>query len=451
MTLDLGGWLAEQGLEGRGLTVSGWSIDSRTVTRGDLFFALRGPCLDGHDFVGEAVAKGATGVVVDHRMGTAGAAEIVVKNTMTALQGMASWAVEGWGGTVVGVTGSAGKTGTKDAVAALLSVALPVGKNEGNLNNHVGVPLSILRLPDACKAAVLEMGMNHAGEIRELAGIARPKIGVVTNVGYAHVEFFEDGIEGVARAKRELVEALPEDGVAVLNADDGRVAAFAGAHRGRTVLFGLSEQAEVRGEKLELGPDSSRFTVADEEFELPQAGAHAVSNALAGIAVARIFGIPAKRLRDAVRTLGPGRMRGEKLTAAGVTIWNDCYNSNPEAVKSMIDVLRGTPARRRIAVLGEMLELGRSAEPLHRDIGKYVAARGIDLIVGIRGAARTMTEAAMDSGMSGAAFFFPDPETAGEFLRQTVEEGDAVLFKGSRGVKVEQAMEAVLRKLGARS
>jgi UDP-N-acetylmuramoyl-tripeptide--D-alanyl-D-alanine ligase len=389
-------------------------------------------------------------VVVDHPMGTAGTAEIVVRNTLTALQGMASWAVEGWGGTVVGVTGSAGKTSTKDTIAALLSVALPVGKNEGNLNNHVGVPLSILRLPDACKVAVLEMGMNHAGEIRELAEIARPKIGVVTNVGYAHVEFFEDGIDGVARAKRELVEALPVDGVAVLNADDDRVAAFAGAHRGRTVLFGLSERAEVRGEKLELGADSSRFTVADEEFELPQAGVHAVSNALAGIAVARIFGIPAKRLRDAVRSLAAGRMRGEKLTTGGVTIWNDCYNSNPEAVKSMIEVLRGTPARRRIAVLGEMLELGRSAEPLHRDIGKYVAARGIDLLIGIRGAARTMTEAAMDAGMSGAAFFFPDPETAGEFLRQTIEEGDAVLFKGSRGVKVEKAMEAALLKLGAR-
>ncbi len=196
---------------------------------GDVYFALRGPNHDGHDYVAQAVAQGAAGVVVERSSGAPG--EMLVPDTLLALQSLGNWARETWGGTVIGVTGSAGKTTTKDAIAHLLAVELPVGKTIGNFNNHVGVPLSILRLPEGCRAGVLEMGMNHAGEIRELASIARPDIGVVTNVGYAHVEFF-DSIDGVAAAKRELIESLPAGGVAILNGDDARVRAFGRVHRG---------------------------------------------------------------------------------------------------------------------------------------------------------------------------------------------------------------------------
>jgi UDP-N-acetylmuramoyl-tripeptide--D-alanyl-D-alanine ligase len=291
---------------------------------------------------------------------------------------------------------------------------------------------------------VLEMGMNHAGEIRRLAEIARPEIGVVTNVGYAHVEFF-DSIEGVALAKRELIEALPPYGVAVLNADDPRVARFRAVHAGRIITFGFGEYAEVRAELVQPGCDGTRFRADGVDFETPMVGRHAVMNLLAGIAVAEAFEIDPEKLRDAVRTFSAGKMRGERLEHNGITIWNDCYNSNPEAVRAMLDVLAATPARRRVAVLGEMLELGRSAEDLHRDVGRYVAERGIDCLIGIRGVARAMVDSAVRAGLSdGAAHFFEDPREAGEFVRGLLRPGDAVLFKGSRGVAVERAMERLL-------
>src|SRR5208283_4213374 len=268
--------------------VTGWSVDTRTQNPGDLYFALRGPNHDGHDFASSAAAKGAAGVVVERSTGAPN--ELVVSDTLEALQELAAWARAKWGGTVVGVTGSAGKTTTKDAIAQLLAVELPVGKTAGNFNNHVGVPLSILSLPDGCRAAVLEIGMNHAGEVRSLAAIAKPEVGVVTNVGYAHAEYF-DSIEGVAAAKRELIEALPREGVAVLNADDPRVLAFRDAHSGRSVTFGLSECADVRAEAAEYGADGSRFRAVGVDFETGLVGRHAVMNLLAAIAVARVFGI----------------------------------------------------------------------------------------------------------------------------------------------------------------
>ena len=240
--------------EVRPIPVTGWSVDTRTQNAGDLYFALRGPNHDGHDYVAAALAKGAAGVVVDAGWKAepeVRGPQLVVADTLQALQDLGAWARRRWDGRVVGVTGSAGKTTTKDAIAHLLQVELAVGRTIGNFNNHVGVPLSILRLPDECRVAVLEMGMNHAGELRALAGIARPDIGVVTNVGYAHVEFF-GSIDGVAAAKRELIEALPPDGIAVLNADDARVRAFRATHPGRTLTFGFAEDADVRAEAFEM-------------------------------------------------------------------------------------------------------------------------------------------------------------------------------------------------------
>ena len=421
---------------------TGWSVDTRTLNVGDCYFALRGPNHDGHDFVATALAKGAVAAVVE--VGQASPAALVVRDTLRGLQDLGSWARARWGGTVVGVTGSAGKTTTKDAIAHLLSAELSVGRTVANFNNHVGVPLSILRLPDDCRAAVLEMGMNHAGEIRRLAAIARPEIGVVTNVGYAHVEFF-DSIEGVAAAKRELIEALPRDGVAVLNGDDPRVLRFRDAHPGRSATFGFSECAEVRAEQVEYRAAGTRFRVAGVEFETALAGRHAVMNLLAGIAVAREFGIPPPRLREPVRTFQVGKMRGERLERDGILIWNDCYNSNPEAAQSMLDVLHETPAARRMAVLGEMLELGRAAEELHRQVGRYAAERGIDFLIGVRGSAQAMIDAAVGAGLpESAAYFFEDPAEAGDFARGKARPGDAVLFKGSRGVQVERALERFL-------
>ncbi|MBZ5726927.1 MAG: UDP-N-acetylmuramoyl-tripeptide--D-alanyl-D-alanine ligase [Acidobacteriia bacterium] len=424
--------------------VTGWSVDTRTQNPGDVYFALRGASHDGHEYVAAAVEKGAAAVVVERPCGRGFANELVVSDTLRALQELAAWARAQWGGTAIGVTGSAGKTTTKDAIAQLLEGEMPVGKTAGNFNNHVGVPLSILRLPDGCRAAVLEIGMNHAGEIRELAAIARPDIGVVTNVGYAHVEFF-DSIEGVAAAKRELIDQLPREGVAVLNADDPRVLCFRDAHPGRSVTFGFSESAEVRAEAVEYHAAGARFRALDVDFETGLAGSHAVMNLLAAIAVARVFGIPSERLREPVRTFAVGHMRGERIAHNGMLVWNDCYNSNPEAAQAMIDVLLRTPAQRRIAVLGEMLELGRAAEELHRQVGRYAAAHGVDLLIGVRGHARAMIDAAVGAGLpESAALFFEDAAEAGEFARGNARPGDAILFKGSRGVHVERALERFL-------
>lgn len=426
------------------LPITGWSVDSRTIQKGDLFFALKGPSHDGLDHLDEVFEKGAVGAVVD-RACKANGWLMGVPDVQRALEEAARFARGQWGGRIVGVTGSAGKTTTKDVIAALLSAELPTGKTIGNFNNQVGLPLSILRLPDDAQVAVLEFGMNHAGEISRLAELAQPlDTAVVTNVGFAHIESF-GSIEGIAAAKRELIEALPAEGVAVLNADDPHVAAFRDVHPGRTITFGLNGAADVRAQSVRYNKTLVMFRAAGVEFESPLAGRHGVLNVLAGLAVAQVFGIAADRLRDAVRTLAPGKMRGERIERDGITIYNDCYNSNPDAARSMIDLLRDTPARRRIAVLGEMLELGQWSEPLHRDVGKYAAEAGITVLVGIRGAARHMVDEAVKAGLgAGAAYFFEDAPEAGEFLRGEVREGDAVLFKGSRGTRVERALEKFL-------
>jgi UDP-N-acetylmuramoyl-tripeptide--D-alanyl-D-alanine ligase len=352
----------------------------------------------------------------------------------------------------VAVTGSAGKTTTKEVIAEMLAVEMRAAKSEGNLNNEIGLPLSLLRIADDAQVAVVELGMNHAGEIRRLAEIARPDVGVVTNVGYAHIENF-DSIEGIAGAKRELVESLGPEGVAVLNADDPRVAAMQTAHHGRTILYGQSEKADVRAEDVALadrGPDANgvRFRVGATAFESSLAGRHNVSNILAGIAVVDIFGIKARNLRDRVRSLVPGTMRGRRMEARGIKIFDDCYNSNPDAARAMLDVLKDTPARRRIAILGEMLELGHWAETLHRGVGDYAVECGVDVLVGIGGAAGFMLDAAKRKGLrAGAALFFDDPLEAGRSLGAFASSGDAILFKGSRGVQVERALEEFLRIL----
>jgi UDP-N-acetylmuramoyl-tripeptide--D-alanyl-D-alanine ligase len=423
--------------------VTGWSIDSRTVAPGNLFFALRGPNHDGNAYVDEVLRKGAVAAVANE----GGQANVlVVPDTLEALQSTAIWALGQWGGEVIGVTGSAGKTSTKDVIASLLGSAMPVGKTIGNLNNHFGVPLSILRLPREARVAVLEMGMNHAGEIRALCAIAKPRIGVVTNVGYAHMEAF-DSIEGVAAAKRELIESLPPDGVAVLNADDPLVSKFGEAHRGRTITFGIDSPARVRAERVQLTDHGVNFSVDGVAFESALVGRHSVSNILAGIAVASLYGIRPAQLTAVVKNLAASSMRGQRLVQDGVVILNDCYNSNPDAARVMIDVLRETPAKRRIAVLGEMLELGRWSESLHRDVGSYVAKSGIDVLVGIRGAACHLVDAARQAGLAeNAAFFFPGAEAAGDELRRMARPGDVILLKGSRGTHVELALERLLAR-----
>lgn len=420
---------------------SGWSIDSRTLNPGDFFIALRGPKNDGHDHVAAAFARDASIAIVEREIPGAGP-QIVVPDSLAALQTLAAKARMRWAGKVIGVTGSAGKTTTKDIIAALVSAGFRTGRTVGNLNNEYGVPVSLLRLPDDAEAAVIEMGMNHAGEIAALAKIAKPQIGVVTNVGWAHAENFEDGIDGIARAKKQLIDELPTDGIAVLNADDERVRTFGDGRK--TVTFGFAAGADVRAENVRLSQAGAKFQCLGIEFESPLAGRHEVSNVLAGIAVAHAMGIAPERLLQPVRNLTAGKMRGERLERNGITVINDSYNANPEAMRSMLELLRDTPARRRIAVLGEMLELGREAESLHRGTGKFAAEQGIDALLGIRGAARYLVDEAREALSGGAAYFFDTPEEAGDALVEMARAGDVILFKGSRGVQVERALDRLM-------
>ncbi len=422
--------------------IEGWSVDSRTLAPGDLFFALRGENFDGARFIQAAIERGAVAAVGPR--GHAAGRVIEVPDAGRALLDAAAWARTRWAGDVIGVTGSAGKTSTKDILAALLAEAMPTGKTEGNFNNEVGLPLTLLRLDPSARAAIVEIGMNHAGEIRRLAAVARPRVGIVTTVGTAHIENFAS-IDDIALAKRELIEALPTDGIAVLNADDARVASFADAHPGRSVFYGLSDAASVRATGIGIADGVTRFQACGVDFETSLAGEHAIRNILAGLAVAREYGVEPARLADAVRRLQPGRMRGERIAHNGILIFNDCYNSNPEAARVMLDVLAATPASRRIAVLGEMLELGRLSESLHRDVGIHAARTGVAVLVGIRGAARAMVGASVEAGLEpGAAVFFDEPVPAGDYVRHIARQGDAILFKGSRATRVELALERLL-------
>ena len=414
----------------------GWSIDSRSVATGDIFFAIKGERFDGHDFTNVAFERGALAAVIETEPRASASGWLKVADTLEALQQLAHWARRRWGRPVVAVTGSAGKTSTKDIIAELLGTRFRVGKTIGNLNNHLGLPLTLLRIPDDAEIAVVEMGMNHAGEIRQLAALAEPGYGVVTNVGYAHVESF-DSIEGVAAAKRELIESLPSTGIAILNADDERVAKFGEVHSGRTITYGFSEQADVRATDVE----AQAFTVNGVRFRTSLSGRHSISNILAGIAVATLFDLAPADLVDSIARLAPGKMRGERSEWRGVTILNDAYNSNPEAARRMIDVLAAERATRKIAVLGEMLELGAMSETLHRELGSYAARSGVNALVGIRGMSELLVDEARKSGMPDRnVFFFEDPDSAGTFLRRFVRAGDAILFKGSRGTQVERAL-----------
>jgi UDP-N-acetylmuramoyl-tripeptide--D-alanyl-D-alanine ligase len=429
---------------------SGYSIDSRTLQPGDLFFAVRGERLDGHDFVEPALAKDAVGAVVRKDQLArypVQARLLVVDDSLVALQRLGAAVRRVWGGPLVGVTGSAGKTTTKEAIAHVLATRHRVLKSQGNLNNHFGLPLQLLKLEPEHELAVIEMGMSHAGEIAELARLAQPNCGVVTMVAPVHLEFF-DTIAGIALAKYELIESLPAGGIAVLNADDEYVSQFGRDFHGRVVTFGVHQPADVSARHIEsLGPLGSAFDIiADGQREhatLPLLGEHNVYNALAAVAVGLQYGI---RLRDAVEslaTLSAGNKRGEILSYAGATVINDCYNSNPKALDSMIHSLAQMPARRRVVVAGEMLELGPMAEAMHRECGRHMADRGIDVLLGVRGLAKAMVEGASAAGMR--AEFVDRPEDAGEWLREEINSGDVVLLKASRGVRLERALEVWMR------
>ena len=439
--INAGGWFDPNA------TAEGYSIDSRTVAPGELFFAVRGERLDGHDFVLAALEKGAIAAVIargqEHRYPHT-AKLLFVPDTLLALQALGASVRRIWAKPLIGVTGSAGKTTTKEAIAHVLSSRFNVFKSQGNLNNHFGLPLQLLKLEPARDIAVVEMGMSHAGEIAALAKIAQPEIGVVTLVAPVHLEFFAS-IADVARAKYELIASLPKGGVAVLNADDPYVSQFGRDFHGRVVTFGIEHPAGVRAEGItSSGESGSQFTlVANGERSpavLPLLGRHNIYNALAAVAVALDRGMGLRDAAQALATLHPIENRGQLLQLDGATVINDCYNSNPKALDAMVDALAEFPAQRRVAVVGEMLELGPTAPVLHEACGRHMAAKKIDFVLGVRGLAAEIVKGARVAGVT--AEFVATPEEAGDWLAREVRSGDAILLKASRGVRLERALEA---------
>lgn len=444
-------------------SIAGYSIDSRTVREGDLFFAVRGERHDGHDFVSAALDRGAVAAVVSRTVDGAPADRLLmVEETLAALQQLAHRVVVDWGGPVVGITGSAGKTTTKDLTATVLAAAGPTHKSVGNLNNAFGLPKSVLEMVSDGRSAadyrycVLEMGMSTPGEIRRLTELAPPSVGVVTIVAPVHTEFFEDGIEGVARAKAEMVEGIVPNGTAVLNNDDERVRRMAELRSDlRIVRYGLEPGADVTAEGLELaGFEGSRFRLVTPsgaaDVRLPLVGRHNVMNALAAAGVGVALDLAPELVAEALSHAAPSKMRGQVVRLAnGVTVLDDSYNSSPRALEAMVSTLASLEGvARRVVVAGEMLELGAESEQMHRAVGGTVARAGIDLLVGVRGDARALVDAAREAGMGDSAVFVESPEAAADLLTERLVAGDVVLVKGSRGVATDRVVARLVETYG---
>ena len=426
-------------------------IDSRAVAAGDVFVAIHGERLDGHAYVKDAIAAGAAVAVVHDVSSAEGAAAIVVQvdDTTTALQDLAREVRRRSQARVVAITGSAGKTTTKEICAEFLSARFRVFRNRGNLNNHIGLPLSLLELRDRPEVAVVELGMNHPGEIRTLIGISEPNVRVWTNVGDAHLGFFASP-DAIADAKAEILEGASAADVLVANADDARVMARARSFAGRLVTFGTAAAADVRAEQVEFrGLDGVRARVrtaaGDYDLETPLLGAGNLLNILAASAVAVTLGVATAELSERARALRPAYHRGELLRLpGGVTLIDDSYNSSPSALKRSLEIVRDAAgSARKIAVLGEMLELGDHATPLHRECGRAAQAAGVDVLIVAGGApAQALADEARAAGMDAASVVVARDKTgAGEALRRVVRPGDLVLVKGSRGIGLDGVVD----------
>ncbi len=432
-------------------SIGGFSIDSRRLAAGDTFFAIAGPRFDGHQFVGAVLDGGAAGVVVN-RVPAAPPGRgfvIVVDDTVRALQALARFIRTRSGAAVVAVTGSAGKTTTKEATAAMLGARYRVFRNTGNLNNHIGLPLSLLDLRHRPEIAVVELGMNHAGEIRTLVGIAQPDVRVWTNVAEVHTEFFAS-LDAVADAKAEILEGATATTLLVANADDPLVMARARGFRGRVMTFGFDPGADVSARNLDpRGLDGFdvllRTPAGEAPLRVPLLGRANVANVLAATGVAVHFEVPLPAIVAQAAALKPAAHRGEVLRlAGGVTLVDDSYNSNPRALRGVLDVIaREDRTARRIAVLGEMLELGPQSRALHEISGRVAAAANLRYLITVGDeAARALGDSATAAGMNpDDVFHVKTSGEAADTLMTLVRPGDLVLVKGSRGIRTDVVVD----------
>jgi UDP-N-acetylmuramoyl-tripeptide--D-alanyl-D-alanine ligase len=447
------------------------SIDTRTLKAGDLFVAIRGERFDGARFADAAIDAGAGGVVVP-RGWSAGRGEgewsarrakasaeravvIEVDDTTVALQALAHGIRREAGTKVVAITGSAGKTTTKEVTSEFLGQRYRVVRNRGNFNNHIGLPLSLIELRQRPEIAVVELGMNHAGEISTLVRIAEPDVRVWTNVGEAHLGFFAS-LDAIADAKAEIFEGADRSTLLVANADEERIATRLGSFRGRVVTFGIDRDADVRASQVgDGGIDgiTARVTTPRGSIDLatPLLGRVNLANILAAIAVALEFDVPLADLVEMAARLQPASHRGEVVRlASGITVVDDSYNANPTATKRALDVLKSATASRRIAVVGEMLELGDRSNELHESVGRAAAQAGVDLLLAVGGSpARALADAAVAAGMPAANVrYFATSDEAADAAVALAVSGDVVLVKGSRGVKTDRIVARLRSERG---
>lgn len=425
----------------------GISTDTRNIQAGNLFVALVGERFDGNEFAAQAVAKGAGGVLVSKAVQVPSEITVIqVPDTLAALQALARFHRNRYNIPVVAVTGSNGKTTTKDMLAAVLSSRFNVLKTEANFNNEIGLPLTLLKLEASHEVAVVEMGMRARGEIRELTEIAKPTVGVVTNVGETHVEILGT-VENIADAKAELVEAIGHDDVVILNADNPYVRGMRNKAQGRVVFFGLGAEAFVRAENIVTGENGEMKTIFDcasvrgsFPVTLQTVGIHNVYNALAAIAVGWELGLKPGELQCGIASFVPGAMRFEIKKFGEYTVINDVYNASPLSMTAALTTLGNISQGRKIAVLGDMLELGDAGIEAHRKVGSQAALQGVDSIITVGKLAEHIATAANEQGVKTQSFTEHKP--AIEALRMLIKPGDYILLKGSRGMKMETMLEA---------
>jgi UDP-N-acetylmuramoyl-tripeptide--D-alanyl-D-alanine ligase len=433
--------------------LGGVSIDSRTLTEGELFVAIVGPRADGHDFIGDAAQRGAAAALVSDDVAAPAGLDIVrVADTTQALAALARYVRRNATIPVVAITGSTGKTTTKEMLADLLATTGPVLKTQGNLNNQYGLPLMLLRLEPQHRFAVFELGMSAAGEMRHLSGIAEPDVAVITNVAPVHLEFFPS-VDAIADAKAEILEGLRPDGVAVLNGDDTRVRRIGAERMGPTLWFGHDRAYAASAENWRGTVHGMRFDMRlggeTVDVALPLSGPHFVMNFLAAAAVAHHLGVAPAAIAEAALAMRPAAHRGEvQRLGQGVTLVDDSYNSNPLAVEAAVTALGMASGKRRVAFLGDMLELGPTARELHVETGRAIGPR-VDVLVGVGPLAHALLEGAKDAGVAPENLHhFADSKQAAGASARLVLPGDAVLAKGSRGVRMETIVEALRSHFG---
>jgi UDP-N-acetylmuramoyl-tripeptide--D-alanyl-D-alanine ligase len=437
--------------------VTAVSTDSRTLRAGELFVALRGENFDGHKFVGDVAARGAAGAIVESAFRLSAPTEsqrgadstfalIAVADTLRALQDVAAAYRRGLASLkVVGITGSNGKTSTKDFTASVLGERFRVTKTEGNLNNHIGLPLTMLRVSASDQIGVFEMGMNHPGEIEPLAKMAAPDVAIITNVGRAHIGFMGSR-EAIAREKGMLAEVVGEDGHVILNAEcefSKGIAARTKAH----VIFAGIGHGDVRVTEIRPQAEGSQFTLQaggqSVEGWLAVPGVHMIQNAALAVAAGRIFGLTLAECAIGLQKVRLTKGRLEQKTVRGIRVIDDTYNANPDSMIAALRTLAQTPARgRRIAVLGNMGELGAESERGHRQVGETAAREGANCVVSVGPEAALITDAARENGVQ-ETFNVESTDAAAELLRKIAQPGDVVLIKGSRSARMERIVEAL--------